>query len=64
MPEHPKVCVPLYCISCLLDAVDGNAARYFDQCGWKEKGEAERVILTWIMLGSKFGSVLDMVTDR
>ncbi|KAG1461247.1 hypothetical protein G6F46_003551 [Rhizopus delemar] len=44
MPEHPKVCVPLYCISCLLDAVDGNAARYFDQC-------------------SKFGSVLDMVTD-
>ncbi|CAO3663861.1 unnamed protein product [Rhizopus stolonifer] len=45
MPEHPKVCVPLYCISCLLDAVDGNAARYFDQC-------------------SKFGSVLDMVTDR
>ncbi|KAI9276109.1 CDP-alcohol phosphatidyltransferase-domain-containing protein [Sporodiniella umbellata] len=45
MPEHPKVCVPLYCISCLLDAVDGNAARYFGQC-------------------SKFGSVLDMVTDR
>ncbi|KAI8883373.1 CDP-diacylglycerol--inositol 3-phosphatidyltransferase [Backusella circina FSU 941] len=32
MPWHPKVCVTLYCISCLLDAVDGNAARYFDQC--------------------------------
>ncbi|CDH54351.1 phosphatidylinositol synthase [Lichtheimia corymbifera JMRC:FSU:9682] len=45
MPWHPKVCTILYCISCLLDAVDGNAARYFDQC-------------------SKFGAVLDMVTDR
>ncbi|KAI8980948.1 CDP-alcohol phosphatidyltransferase-domain-containing protein [Pilobolus umbonatus] len=45
MPFHPKVCVSLYCISCLLDAVDGNAARYFNQC-------------------SKFGAVLDMVTDR
>ncbi|KAI7906431.1 uncharacterized protein BX663DRAFT_427200 [Cokeromyces recurvatus] len=32
MPWHPKVCVTLYCISCLLDAVDGNAARYFSQC--------------------------------
>ncbi|CAM0136318.1 phosphatidylinositol synthase 1 (CDP-alcohol phosphatidyltransferase1) [Umbelopsis sp. WA50703] len=45
MPIHPKVCVTLYCISCLLDAVDGTAARYFNQC-------------------SKFGAVLDMVTDR
>lgn len=32
MPWHPKVCVSLYCISCLLDAVDGNAARKFNQC--------------------------------
>ncbi|KAI7869571.1 hypothetical protein BDF14DRAFT_1722541 [Spinellus fusiger] len=32
MPWHPKLCVLLYCISCLLDAVDGVAARYFDQC--------------------------------
>lgn len=32
MPWHPKVCVTLYCISCLLDAVDGNAARYYNQC--------------------------------
>ncbi|KAI8142676.1 CDP-alcohol phosphatidyltransferase-domain-containing protein [Fennellomyces sp. T-0311] len=45
MEWHPKACASLYCISCLLDAVDGNAARYFDQC-------------------SKFGAVLDMVTDR
>ncbi|KAG2190902.1 hypothetical protein INT46_006355 [Mucor plumbeus] len=45
MPWHPKVCVSLYCISCLLDAVDGNAARYYNQC-------------------SRFGAVLDMVTDR
>jgi len=35
----------LYTVSCLLDAVDGNAARYYNQC-------------------SKFGAVLDMVTDR
>ncbi|KAF9435240.1 hypothetical protein BGZ76_006655 [Entomortierella beljakovae] len=34
----------LYSISQLLDAVDGHAARYFNQC-------------------SKFGAVLDMVTD-
>ncbi|SAM08017.1 hypothetical protein [Absidia glauca] len=45
MPIHPKACVALYSLSCLLDAVDGNAARYFNQC-------------------SRFGAVLDMVTDR
>ncbi|KAK9761406.1 phosphatidylinositol synthase 1 (CDP-alcohol phosphatidyltransferase1) [Basidiobolus ranarum] len=45
MPEAPILCVALYSISCLLDAVDGHAARYFNQC-------------------SKFGAVLDMVTDR
>ncbi|KAF9392536.1 CDP-diacylglycerol-inositol 3-phosphatidyltransferase [Podila verticillata] len=45
MPSHPKTCMLLYSISCLLDAVDGQAARYYDQC-------------------SKFGAVLDMVTDR
>ncbi|KAF9185890.1 CDP-diacylglycerol-inositol 3-phosphatidyltransferase [Haplosporangium sp. Z 767] len=45
MPSHPKICMVLYSISCLLDAVDGQAARYYDQC-------------------SKFGAVLDMVTDR
>ncbi|KAF9965556.1 CDP-diacylglycerol-inositol 3-phosphatidyltransferase [Mortierella alpina] len=45
MPTSPKTCMVLYSISCLLDAVDGQAARYYDQC-------------------SKFGAVLDMVTDR
>ncbi|CAI2171225.1 10738_t:CDS:2 [Funneliformis geosporum] len=45
MPNQPWTCMGLYIISCLLDAVDGNAARYFKQC-------------------SKFGAVLDMVTDR
>ncbi|RKP09770.1 CDP-alcohol phosphatidyltransferase-domain-containing protein [Thamnocephalis sphaerospora] len=45
MTDRPLLCVALYCVSCLLDAVDGNAARYFDQC-------------------SRFGAVLDMVTDR
>ncbi|KAI8360264.1 CDP-alcohol phosphatidyltransferase-domain-containing protein [Mortierella sp. GBAus27b] len=45
MPAHPITCMVMYSISCLLDAVDGQAARYYDQC-------------------SKFGAVLDMVTDR
>jgi len=45
MPLHPKTCSGLYSISCLLDALDGYAARYFNQ-------------------STKFGAVLDMVTDR
>ena len=45
MPIHPKVCTALYALSCLLDAVDGQAARALGQT-------------------SKFGAVLDMVTDR
>jgi CDP-diacylglycerol--inositol 3-phosphatidyltransferase len=38
-------CTLLYGVSCLLDAVDGQAARALGQT-------------------SKFGAVLDMVTDR
>lgn len=45
MSYHPKYCTILYCISQLLDAVDGQVAR--------ARGET-----------SKFGAVLDMVTDR
>ena len=45
MPYHPKACTLLYGVSCLLDAVDGMAARALNQT-------------------SKFGAVLDMVTDR
>ncbi|KAF2864991.1 CDP-alcohol phosphatidyltransferase-domain-containing protein [Massariosphaeria phaeospora] len=45
MPVHPRTCSLLYSISCLLDAVDGWAARKFEQ-------------------STKFGAVLDMVTDR
>ncbi|RKP14585.1 CDP-alcohol phosphatidyltransferase-domain-containing protein [Piptocephalis cylindrospora] len=45
MPTSPWLCMGMYSVSVLLDAFDGKAARYFDQC-------------------SKFGSVLDMVTDR
>ncbi|GJJ77821.1 CDP-diacylglycerol--inositol 3-phosphatidyltransferase [Entomortierella parvispora] len=45
MPSHPKTCMFMYSLSCLLDAVDGQAARYYNQC-------------------SKFGAILDMVTDR
>ncbi|PPQ86878.1 hypothetical protein CVT25_012597 [Psilocybe cyanescens] len=42
---HPVYCTLLYGVSCLLDAVDGMAARALGQT-------------------SKFGAVLDMVTDR
>ena len=45
MPIHPKACLLLYFVSCILDAVDGQAARALNQT-------------------SKFGAVLDMVTDR
>ncbi|KAJ7063236.1 CDP-alcohol phosphatidyltransferase-domain-containing protein, partial [Mycena amicta] len=45
MSYHPVYCTIAYCVSCLLDAVDGQAARALGQT-------------------SKFGAVLDMVTDR
>jgi len=45
MPLHPRTCSLLYSISCLLDALDGMAARRFEQ-------------------STRFGAVLDMVTDR
>ncbi|KAF2112715.1 CDP-alcohol phosphatidyltransferase-domain-containing protein [Lophiotrema nucula] len=45
MPLHPRTCSLLYSTSCLLDAIDGMAARYFKQ-------------------ETKFGIMLDMVTDR
>jgi CDP-diacylglycerol--inositol 3-phosphatidyltransferase len=45
MPLHPRTCSLLYSVSCLLDALDGYAARKFEQ-------------------STRFGAVLDMVTDR
>jgi hypothetical protein len=45
MPTHPKFCTVAYCVSALLDAVDGKAARALGQ-------------------SSRFGAILDMVTDR
>lgn len=45
MPLHPRTCTLLYSVSCLLDALDGYAARKYEQ-------------------STKFGAVLDMVTDR
>ncbi|EHK24518.1 uncharacterized protein TRIVIDRAFT_71870 [Trichoderma virens Gv29-8] len=45
MPLHPRTCSLLYSVSCLLDALDGYAARFFNQ-------------------STRFGAVLDMVTDR
>ncbi|KAF1830449.1 hypothetical protein BDW02DRAFT_101563 [Decorospora gaudefroyi] len=45
MPLHPRTCTLLYSVSCLLDALDGYAARKYEQ-------------------STRFGAVLDMVTDR
>jgi len=45
MPLHPRTCSLLYSVSCLLDALDGYAARRYEQ-------------------STRFGAVLDMVTDR
>ncbi|KAJ1909110.1 phosphatidylinositol synthase 1 (CDP-alcohol phosphatidyltransferase1), partial [Tieghemiomyces parasiticus] len=45
MGQNPGLCLVLYGLSCLLDALDGHAARRFHQ-------------------SSRFGAVLDMVTDR
>jgi len=45
MPLHPRTCSFLYSLSCLLDALDGAAARHFEE-------------------STRFGAVLDMVTDR
>ncbi|KAI8824210.1 CDP-alcohol phosphatidyltransferase-domain-containing protein [Fimicolochytrium jonesii] len=45
LPHHTLTAGALYSVSCLLDAADGQAARYFGQT-------------------SRFGAVLDMVTDR
>lgn len=55
MRWHPKYCTWLYIVSCLLDAFDGMAARRFGQS----------TFLPWkLTLATKFGAVLDMVTDR
>jgi len=45
MPLHPRTCSFLYSVSALLDALDGKAARAYEQ-------------------STRFGAVLDMVTDR
>eukprot|EP01135_Chromosphaera_perkinsii_P001341 Nk52_evm68s164 gene=Nk52_evmTU68s164 len=45
MPHDPYKTMVIYSVSQLLDAVDGHAARWLNQC-------------------SRFGAVLDMLTDR
>jgi CDP-diacylglycerol--inositol 3-phosphatidyltransferase len=32
MPNYPLIAITSYTISCFLDAFDGYAARYFNQC--------------------------------
>jgi CDP-diacylglycerol--inositol 3-phosphatidyltransferase len=43
--QSPLISMAAYCLSGILDALDGHAARYFNQA-------------------TRFGAVLDMVTDR
>ena len=57
MRWHPKYCTWLYILSCLLDAFDGMAARKFGQ-------SMNHPFYDLTRIGTKFGSVLDMVTDR
>lgn len=45
MPTNYVIASSCYVISALLDAIDGHAARYYDQ-------------------STKFGAILDQLTDR
>ena len=59
MRWHPNYCTWLYILSCLLDAFDGMAARQFGQSTLPiNLGLYAKRVAT------KFGAVLDMVTDR
>ena len=72
MRWHPKYCTWLYIISCLLDAFDGMAARRFGQSMCLPSVWYPYFQLTFsscfannlCLIASKFGAVLDMVTDR
>lgn len=55
--KQPYWFLSLYATSCLLDVADGYAARYLSQCTLSSYPINLHV-------GSRFGAVLDMVTDR
>ena len=75
MPTDPALAMAAYAISCLLDAVDGLAARALGQSECllgtlflqERKSSSLCGVLIQLKLkkkGSRFGAVLDMVTDR
>lgn len=66
MPHNYIACSVCYIVSVVLDAFDGHAARYFNQC---------KLILFYdfmkpkfkfshFYVASKFGAMLDQLTDR
>lgn len=60
LPNHPYYAMSLYSASCLLDALDGVSARYFNQ-GLQFNFKFFDISKN---IATKFGAVLDMVTDR
>lgn len=67
MRWHPKYCTWLYIVSCLLDAFDGMAARRFSQSNSLYSLHCSLqmdMANVCFISASKFGAVLDMVTDR
>ena len=70
MPYDPVKATMFYLLSGLLDAFDGWAARRFNQ----GKNQLENLhhiamfndlhIIIYHFIGTSFGAVLDMVTDR
>lgn len=61
-----KIFIVCYALSEILDAVDGHAARAFGQGALTCVYKCSREYLTLFVFrkASRFGAVLDMVTDR
>jgi CDP-diacylglycerol--inositol 3-phosphatidyltransferase len=63
MPHDPVIAGASYMLSAFLDAFDGYAARLLDQ-GARDLGALSSTHVCRVRAGTKFGAVLDMVTDR
>lgn len=61
-PDMWKISVGCYLLAFVGDVVDGYVARAFNQC--KNEILSCEIFFNSSFLGSKFGGVLDMVTDR
>ena len=63
-----KICVGLYLMAFVGDVVDGYVARAFNQCTYLACFYYIQFVFTQSrgvrFIGSKFGGILDMVTDR